>query len=177
MERQNQGRVVATLSDWGAGSVGIVIRKGLITRITLLVARCYAPIHRGKGDRHIRRAFDEVLKDANVRTRIEKQGTMPELTEAEAMWTSLCEDPQRRQIAHFRDKSTAHLAPTDPKIGLPSYEAFFNFARRTSRLAEKLAYAAGGTRERLDEHLDDFAVPAEIFWTPWDGPQKSGQAS
>jgi hypothetical protein len=101
MERQNQGDVVTNISDQGAGSIGIVIRNGLITRLTLLVARCYAPIHRGKGDRHIRRAFDEVLKDAGVRARIEKQGTMVDLLEAETMWEALCNDPQRQQIKHF----------------------------------------------------------------------------
>ena len=177
MERQNQGRVVTNISDRGAGSVGIVIRNGLITRLTLLVARCYAPIHRGKGDRHIRRAFDEVLKDAGVRARIEKQGTMVDLLEAETMWSALCHDPQREQIKHFRDKSTAHLAQPDPETSRPSYAAFFDFARRTARLMERLAHASGGTRERLNEHFNDFAVAAEIFWAPWDQPRKNSQGS
>lgn len=177
MERQNQGRVVTNISDRGAGSVGIVIRNGLITRLTLLVARCYGPIHRGKGDRHIRRAFEEVLKDAGVRARIEKQGTMVDLLDAETMWAELCHDPQREQIKHFRDKSTAHLAQTDPNISRPSYAAFFDFARRTARLMERLAHASGGTHERLNEHFNDFAVAADIFWAPWDQPSKSGQDS
>jgi hypothetical protein len=168
MARQNQDRVVTNISDRGAGSVGIVIRNGLITRLTLLVARCYAPIHRGKGDRHIRRAFDEVLKNAGIRARIEKQGTTVDLVEAETMWAALCQDPQREQIKHFRDKSTAHLAQTDPKISRLSYAAFFDFARRTARLMESLAHASGCTREQLSEHFNDFAVAAKIFWAPWD---------
>jgi hypothetical protein len=177
MERQNQGHVVTNLTDRGAGSIGIVIRNGLITRLTLLVARCYAPIHRGKGDRHIRRAFDEVLKDAGVRARIEKQGTMVDLLDAETMWAALYHDPQREQIKHFRDKSTAHLAQPDPNVSRPSYAAFFDFARRTARLMERLAHASGGTRERLNEHFNDFAVAAEIFWAPRDQPSKSGHNS
>jgi hypothetical protein len=168
IERQNAGRIVATLSDRGVGSVGIVIRNGLITRLTLLVARCYSPTYRGKGDRHLRRAFDECLKSPAVRARIEKQGTLQELLEAESMWKVLADDPQQAQVKHFRDKSTAHLAQIDPTIGRPSYTAFFDFARRTARLMEQLAHAAGGTRERLDEHLDDFAVAAQKFWAPWD---------
>jgi hypothetical protein len=171
IERQNQGNVVINLSDRGAGSVGIVIRNGLITRLTLLVARCYAPIHRGKGDRHIRRAFDEVLKVAGVRAQIEKQGTMADLLDAERTWAALCHDPQREQIKHFRDKSTAHLAQTDPKIKPPSYGAFFEFARRTALLMERLAHASGGTHERLNEHFDEFAAAAEIFWTPWESAE------
>ena len=167
LQRQNQGSVVTNISDRGAGSSGIVIRNGLIARLTLLVARCYAPIHRGKGDRHIRRAFDEVLKDTGVRARIEKQGTMVHLLEAETMWAALCHDPQREQVKHFRDKSMAHLAPPDPNVSRPSYAAFFDFARRTASLMEKLAHASGGTREWLDEHLNDFGVAAEIFWAPW----------
>lgn len=174
MERQNQGRVVSNLSDRGAGNVGIVIRNGLITRLTLLVARCYAPIHRGKGDRHIRRAFDEVLKVASVRAQIEKQGTVADLFDVEKMWAALCHDPQREQIKHFRDKSTAHLAQTDPKISPPSYGKFFDFARRTALLMERLAHASGGTHERLNEHFDDFTIAAEIFWAPWDQTSKSG---
>jgi hypothetical protein len=156
---------------------GIVIRNGLITRLTLVVARCYAPIHHGKGDHHIRRAFDEVLKHTSVRARIEKQGTMVELREAETMWAALCNDPQREHIKHFRDKSTAHLGQTNPKVSRPSYAAFFDFARRTALLMERLAHASGGTRERLNEHLDDFDVAAEIFWAPWDKPPKSDQGS
>jgi hypothetical protein len=172
LERQNQGCVVTNISDRGAGSIGIVIRNGLITRLTLLVARCYAPIHPGKGDRHMRRAFNEVLKDTGVRARIEKQGTMVDLLEAEMMWAALRHDPQREQIKHFRDKSMAHLAPADPKVSRPSYAAFFDFARRTASLMEKLAHASGGTRERLDEHFNDFAVAAETFWAPWEKPPR-----
>lgn len=168
MERQNAGRVVATLSDRGVSGVGIVIRNSLITRITLVVGRCYGPIHRGKGDRPMRRAFDEVLKNPAVRARIEQQGTQQELLEAEAMWNTLCDDPQRAQIKHFRDKSTAHLAQTDQKSGNLNYAAFFDFARRTARLMEKLAHANGDTRECIDEHFDDFAVAAQKFWAPWD---------
>ena len=167
-ERQNAGRVATTLSDRGVGSIGIIIRNSLITRITLLVGRCYGPIHHGKGDRHMRRAFDDVLKNPAVRARIEKQGTQQALIETEAMWNALCDDPQRAQIKHFRDKSTAHLTEPDPNIGNPNYAAFFDFARRTARLMEKLAHASGGTRERIDEHFDDFAVAAQRFWAPWD---------
>ena len=97
---------------------------------------------------------------------------MVELLEAERMWAALCHDPQREHIKHFRDNSMAHLAPADPKVSRPSYAAFFDFARRTAILIEKLAHASGGTRERLNEHFNDFGVAAEIFWAPWDQPPK-----
>jgi hypothetical protein len=42
---------------------------------------------------------------------------------------------------------------------------------------EKLAHASGGTRERLDERFNDFAVAAEIFLAPWDLPRKIDQGS
>jgi hypothetical protein len=111
------------------------------------MARCYAPIHQAKGDRNARRAFDEVLRDPGVRGAIDKQGTKHQLLEAEAMWQGLMADPQLKQIKHFRDKSTAHLADTIPGVDPPSYSAFFDFARRTARLLEKLAHDTGCTRE------------------------------
>jgi hypothetical protein len=166
MERQNQGRIVGKLSDEGAGIAGIVIRNALITRITILVARPFAPLR--KGDRHLRRAFDELLKLPAVRRHIERGGTKPDLLEAERLWTDVQADPQRTKIEHFRHKHTAHLGEPKPGVANPEYEHFFSFARKTARVMEKLAHAVGGTRETLDEHYDDFIQAVQIFWKPWD---------
>jgi AbiU2 len=166
MERQNQGRVVGKLSDEGAGSAGIVIRNALITRITILVARPYASLR--EGDRHLRRAFDDLLKLPAVRKHIDRDGNNSDLPHAERLWADVQIDPQRATVEHFRHKYTAHLGEPRPGVANPDYATFFDFARKTARVMEKLAHAVGGTKETLDEHYDDFIRSAQIFWKPWD---------
>jgi hypothetical protein len=166
MERQNQGRVLTKLSDEGAGSAGIVIRNALIARITILVARPFAPLR--KGDRHLRRAFDDLLKVPGVRQHIDPDGGNSDLLEAERLWSDAQIDPRRASVEHFRHKHTAHLGEPRPGVAYPDYSDFFSFARKIARVMEKLAHAVGGTRERLDEHHDDFIQSAQIFWKPWD---------
>jgi hypothetical protein len=173
IERQNAGRIVTTLSERGAGNAAIVIRNSMVERVVTLVSRCYGAIHKGKGDLHLRRAFDEILKDPGVRHGLDKQGTTQQLHQAEAMWQALLADPEHERVKHFRDKTTAHIAERNPKIGPLNYDAFFDFAKRTARLMEQLAHAVGITHERLDEHFDDFAVGAQNFWDPWDPAVKS----
>ena len=166
MERQNQGRVAGKLSDEGAAAAGIVIRNALITRIAILVARPFAPLR--KGDLHLRRAFDELLKISAIRDHIRSIGAESDLLEAERLWSDAQADPEREKIKHFRDKYTAHLGEPTPGIANPEYNNFFAFARKTTRVMEKLAHASRGTKETLDEHYDDFIKSAQIFWKPWD---------
>jgi hypothetical protein len=166
MERQNQGRVVGKLSDAGAASAGIVIRNALITRITILVARPFAPLR--KGDLHLRRAFDELLKVPDVRQHIDRGGANSDLIEAERLWKDALADHERAKIEHFRHKHTAHLGEPKHGVANPEYEQFFSFARKIARVMEKLAHAVGGTSETLDEHYNDFIQAAQVFWKPWD---------
>jgi len=168
IERQNHGRIGATLSERGAGSAGIVIRNSLISRVTIIVARGLAPIYRGKRDLHLRRAFDELLLDPTTRLEVEARGSKLDLRDAERLWKALNDDPRRESIEHFRHKFTAHLALPNPGIGRVNYGDFFDFARKTARVMEKLAHATGVTRERLDDHFEDFMKSAQTFWAPWD---------
>src|ERR1019366_8276855 len=131
------------LSDRGAGAAGIVVRNSLITRITVLVARCYARIHEGKGDMNLRRAFDEFLKQDQIRCDLKTAGTLGDIETAERLWSEALVDPNLKQIEHFRHKHTAHIM-------------------------EALAHGVGGTRETLDDHADDFVMSSQEFWRPWD---------
>ena len=166
MEGQNRGFINDHISEAGAGDAGLVVRNGLVARITLLVTRCFAP-QRTDDDLHLRRAF-ELMDNTETRAEIETRGSKILLTEAKQLFDHALADSGREPIKHFRDKLTAHLAKTDPEIPMVSYAEFFVFAKNTTRIIEKLAHAVGGTNETLEEHADRFAGAATAFWRPWD---------
>jgi hypothetical protein len=165
MQKQNQGRVNANLSDSGAARAGIVVRNSLVARITLLVAGAFSPARRD--DKHLRRAF-ELLNDPDTRAAIETQGSGLALHEAIDFWERLNDDPTLPIIKHFRDKYTAHSAEADVNIPIPNYNDFFAFARKTSALMEKLAHGVGSTTETLDDTADWRLSSAQAFWEPWE---------
>ena len=164
MEGQNRGFINEHISEAGAGGAGLVVRNGLVSRITLLVTRCFAKPR--TDDMHLRRGF-ELMDDPETRAEIETHGSKTALTEAMQLFDQALEDSGREPIKHFRDKRTAHLAKTDPEIPMVSYTEFFEFARKTTRIMERLAHGVGGTKETLTEHADAFAGAATEFWRPW----------
>jgi|PersoiStandDraft_1058852.scaffolds.fasta_scaffold102873_1 hypothetical protein len=166
MQRQNLLQINAHLSEAGAGSAANVVRNSLIARIALLVVGCYSPTR--NGDKHLRVAF-EILRDHKlIRNEIAERGSADALSEAENLWHNLLRDPRLSSVKHFRDKYTAHIAEPDPNTPLPNYTEFFEFARETTKLMEKLAHGTGGTTETLDEQLDEMATSAQQFWRPWE---------
>jgi hypothetical protein len=169
MQQQNRNRINDNLSEVGAARAAIVVRNSLIARITLLVAGAFSPTR--DGDRHPRKAF-ELLEDQNVRLELEKSGSKDTLDEAILLWTKLTEHDQLPVVKHFRDKFTAHSA--DPKDGmpLPSYDEFFDLARATTEVMEKLAHATRATSETLEELRDEMASSAQAFWEPWEFSRK-----
>jgi hypothetical protein len=165
MEKQNQGRINANLSDSDAARAGIVVRNSLVARITLLVAGAFSPARRE--DKHLRRAF-ELLRDPAIRAAIEKDGSAQVLQEAIDLWNTLNTDPSLPIIKHFRDKFTAHSSKPDENISIPNYNEFFSFAKKTAGLMEKLAHGVGGTTETLYETADWRLASAQAFWEPWE---------
>ncbi len=165
MEKQNQGRINANLSDSDAARAGIVVRNSLVARITLLVAGAFSPARRD--DKHLRRAF-ELLRDPTIRAAIEKDGSAQVLQEAIDLWNKLNADPSLPMIKHFRDKFTAHSSKPDENIPIPNYNEFFSFAKKTAGLMEKLAHGVGGTTETLEETADWRLSSAQAFWEPWE---------
>jgi hypothetical protein len=165
MEKQNQGRINANLSDSDAARAGIVVRNSLVARIILLVAGAFSPARRD--DKHLRRAF-ELLRDPTIRAAIEKDGSAQVLQEAIDLWNTLNTDPSLPMIKHFRDKFTAHSSKPDENIPIPNYNEFFSFAKKTAGLMERLAHGVGGTTETLDETSDWRLASAQAFWEPWE---------
>lgn len=165
MEGMNRGHIISRISDVGAGSAGIVVMNGLITRITLLVTRCFSITR--DDDLHLRRAF-ELLGDPMVMNEVEKHGSREALAKARTLFAEALVDSNREQIKHFRDKLTAHLAKTRPDFRMVSYSDFFEFARKTTRIMEALAHGVGDFEEKLDDHVADFANAASALWHPWD---------
>jgi hypothetical protein len=168
MQLQNRGRINVHLSEAGAARAGIVVRNSLIARITLLVSGCYAPTR--DGDKHLRRAF-EIMRDPAIRAEIEKDGSKRVLDEAEQLWNAINQDPQLKTVKHFRDKYTAHSAEPKANVPIPNYDEFFDFARATAHVMEKLAHAAGGTTDTLDDLMDTMIASAQEFWKPWETAQ------
>jgi hypothetical protein len=162
---QNTGRIKARLADKGAEYASAVVWNGLIARITLLVAGCYSPV-RFPSDRHLRVAF-KWLKDAAIRAEVEQFGSKADLAEAEKLWSQLDNDGRLEIATHFRNKFTAHIAEPDPKIAMPEFKDFFEFARDTARVMEKLAHGVGATADALDDVRDKIAGGATEFWRPW----------
>jgi len=169
MQQQNRNRINGNLSEAGAARAAMVVRNALIARITLLVAGAFSPTR--EGDKHLRKAF-ELLERPDVRAEVEKSGSKDALRDAIKLWQDINQHDQVPIVKHFRDKYTAHSAKPKQDIPIPTYNEFFELARATTAVMEKLAHATGGTSETLEELLDEMAVSAQAFWEPWEFSRK-----
>lgn len=165
LKAQNTNNVNKGLSRAGAGRAAMTARNALITRLTLLVVRCYAKPR--DGDLHIRKAFDIIAKDARASEELMRRHSGDKLKSAQAQW-SLCRGDHRLQrLEHFRDKYTAHLSEPDEQIPLPKYDELFPFAVETAKLMESLAHAVGANTHKLSDWNDEIDGSAEALWKPW----------
>ena len=129
-----------------------------------MVAGAYAPTR--LGDKHLRQAF-ELLSDPKIRAAAQNHGNPEALAEAEAMWARLFADPRQEVVKHFRHKYTAHRGKPRADVPLPKYSEFFEIARDTAALMEKLAHGIGGTTETLASRRNELIRSAQEFWRPW----------
>ncbi|WP_441267682.1 hypothetical protein AB7G19_02315 [Bradyrhizobium sp. 215_C5_N1_1] len=157
---QNNGTVNPRLNDAGAGGAGAMIRNAMISRLVMLVSRCYAKPK--EGDWHLYRAF-ELLKEQKVRAHF--QADDGALTEATSTFEQLKGDHRQEKVRNFRDKFTAHLG--DPKDKpMPNYEELFDFAVATVECIEKFARALKIWEGSVSQSAEADAQAA-AFWAPW----------
>jgi hypothetical protein len=162
MEAQNTGGVNERLSDEGAGQGGIVIRNALLSHLIVTVTRAFS--FPRANDRHLRRAFEILQHNSEIRTAFKDKEN--ELIEAERFFKSCCEDPRLERIKHMRDKSVAHRGLQRQDIPKPQYGDLFAFANNTIDAIDKFAFAIGVADIAVRDNID--AKPtAESFWRPW----------
>lgn len=165
MKAQNTNNVNKGLTKEGAGRAAITARNALITRLTLLVVRCYAKPR--DGDLHIRRAFDIIAKDNRISEELMRRHSGETLKAAQAMWHLCRGDHRLQRLEHFRDKYTAHLSEPNEDIPLPKYDELFPFATETAKLMESLAHAVGANTHKLSDWDGEINGSAEALWKPW----------
>jgi hypothetical protein len=109
-----------------------------------------------------------LLNDPHVRLDVEQSGSKEALEHAMKLWDDLNRHDQVPTVKHFRDKYTAHTAEPKADVPIPKYDDFFDLARATTDVMEKLARAVGATCETLKELHDEIAGSAQAFWEPWE---------
>jgi hypothetical protein len=132
----------------------------VLTRIILLVARCY--VKSRDGDLHIRRAFD-LLRIPAVRAEFKEREAA--IVAAEVEMQRLRGDNRLQELSHFRDKYTAHLGESTG-TSRPIYKEFFALAEDTVTLIEMLAHAIGIANTQVRDQIDA-GEAAAAFWHPW----------
>jgi hypothetical protein len=158
METQNSNGVNERVSDAGAAQAGIVVRNSLITRLVLLVSRCYAKTR--EGDLHLQRGFD-LLEKPGVHADLALRSYA--IKTAKRTWQKCKADNRLQEVVHFRDKFTAHLG--QPKnIPKPAYQDLFGFALETVTCIEKLAVAAGVANTKVEDQVN---AKDSAIWRPW----------
>jgi len=163
MESQNAGGVNDRLSDAGAAQAGIVVRNALITHLVTRITRAYSDSR--AGDLHLRRAFEILRDNPQIRAVFQQNASDDALREAEAYFQKCRGDHRLPRIEHFRDKIVVHLGQLKD-IPAPLYKELFAFAHATIEAIEKLAFAIGVANVRVNDNID--AEPAaEAFWKPW----------
>ena len=165
MRAQNTNNVNKGLSAKGAGRAALVARNAFISRLTLLVVRCYArPKDR---DLHIRTAFEIIAKDSRVREELQRRNPSGALNDAEALWLICRGDERLGRLTHFRNKYTAHLSEPDINIPLPKYDDLFPFAIETTKVMAALARATGVNNHNLVDWDGELNGSAKASWKPW----------
>lgn len=165
LEAQNTNGVNKGLNKAGAGRAAMTAKNALITRLTLLVVRCYAKPR--EGDLHIRKAFDIIAKDVRVSEELMRRHSGEPLKTAQANWLHCRGDHRLQRLEHFRDKYTAHFSKPNEDIPLPKYNELFPFAVETTSLMESLAHAVGANTHKLSDWDSEINASAESFWKPW----------
>jgi len=160
LQVQNDAGVNPSLNEAGAGGASAIVRNALLSRLVLLVSRCF-PKPR-TGDRHLREAV-ELLKDENVKARFSTDEEA--LSTAMASFSSLLSDHRQERIKNFRDKFTAHLGDPENKP-MPNFTELFDFSIEVANCIEALARAVELTSESVEDAADA-DNQAQSFWAPW----------
>jgi hypothetical protein len=168
MRAQNTGGVNKNISKAGGGRAAMAMRNALISRLTLLVTRCFAKPKLGKdGDLSARKGWDIIRKDARLNAKIKQQNLHGVVTSADVSWLSCLSDARLQRIEHFRDKYTAHISEPDPDIPLPTYDELFPFAEETAKALQTLANIIRASSDNLNAWDEELKGSAEAVWKPW----------
>jgi hypothetical protein len=165
LEAQNTNHVNKGLNEAGAGRAAATVKNALITRLTVLVTRCYSKSK--DGDAHARQAFDIIAKDDRVSAELAKRNKKGVLKNSQDAWASLLGDNRLHLIKHFRDKFTAHLGKPEKDTPLPKYNELFSFAIETTEILETLANVSGANTHRLSDWNGEITESSSEFWKPW----------
>lgn len=86
------------------------------------------------------------------------------LDRAKQLFSEAIDDPRLVTLRHYRNKFAAHLPQPDPKIPLPVIADLINFAARTAKVAEALAFAAGVNMNSIENQIDAYRDSADAYW-------------
>jgi hypothetical protein len=161
LSAQNHEARWQQVNQAGAGRAADIIKRALLSRLVILVARAYAPTK--LGDLHAQMAF-VLLKDGSIAAQMPHA---TDLAEAQRLWSRCRGDHRLNAFLHFRDKQLAHVGTARSDIGLPTMDDELGLARDTTRALEKLAHGTGVVGLSLDTQMPAYRESAERFFAHW----------
>jgi HEPN superfamily AbiU2-like protein len=160
----NKNGVTEKLNAAGAGRAAGHIQRALFTRLHIIVARHYTPLH--KDDICAGQAF-KLLKDDKLREEVAANDIGNRLAAAIDAWAACNADERLKAYMHVRHKMLAHLATPDPDIPIPMYDEVLAIAKNTAACINHLANGVGIISLEIETQIPAQKESALAFWAPW----------
>jgi hypothetical protein len=116
------------------------------------------------GDLHLGRAIE--LLEGDTLAIFQGIGSPDDLSAAIENWKKLRGDQRLNSLVHFRDKQTAHLGSSDPKIPPAINKDLFALAEATVDLIDRLAKGTRMADIKIRDNVDAKAT-VDAYWKPW----------
>jgi AbiU2 len=160
----NKNGVTEKLNAAGAGRAAGHIQRALFTRLHIIVARHYTPLH--KDDICAGQAF-KLLRNEKLRDELAANDLGGRLGSAVDAWAACNADERLKAYMHVRHKMLAHLATPDPDIPIPMYDDVLAIARNTAGCINHLANGLGVVGLEIETQIPAQKESADAFWVPW----------
>jgi hypothetical protein len=160
----NKNGVTENLNAAGAGRAAGHIQRALFTRLHIIVARHYMPLH--KDDICAGQAF-KLLRNEKLRDELAANDLDGRIASAVDAWSACNADERLKAYMHVRHKMLAHLATPDPDIPIPMYDEVLAIARNTAACINHLANGVGVIGLEIETQIPAQKKSAEAFWAPW----------
>jgi hypothetical protein len=164
LNASNNNGVSGKLNAAGAGRAAGHIQRAMFTRLHIIVARHYTPLH--KDDICAGQAF-KLLRNENLRNELAANDLDGRIASAFDAWTACNADERLKAYMHVRHKMLAHLATPDPDIPIPMYDEVLAIARNTASCINHLANGVGIIRMEIETQIPLQRESADAFWAPW----------
>lgn len=164
LDHGNKNGISRSLSDAGAAQAAIVMRNSVFSRLIILITREFAKSR--DGDMHLGRAIE--LLEGDTLSIFQGVGSPQDLAAAIEGWKKLRGDQRMSSLIHFRDKQTAHLGVSDPRIPPAINRDLFALGEETIDLIDLLAKGTRMAEIKIRDNIDA-QTTVDAFYKPWVG--------